>query len=121
MLYLTNSSIRYAVDICSEKPNYRVIIVADDEMEQDVVTRMVLSIASPNMQRIQKNLSRYTIEFNNGSIIKTVQAKETARGLKSHLLIVDKAIKDEIINNIFGSCEILEQVDRWKSKNNINE
>lgn len=112
MIYLNDFALRYAIQICAKKKNYKILIVAFTKLDVETCFFKIKKLQEYNKKIIKyvasKNTSVCFIEFINGSKITITRAANTAsRGNKCHLLIADKRIKKEIIKDVFMPCEIL--------------
>lgn len=101
MLYLSRSALFYAVSICEEKDNYRVIVACGSEVGCEAVMEEFryfnLEKDTQHIDRIVKGRNNSYVQFKNGSIIKVIVARESARGLRSHLIIVSPEVNKEIV------------------------
>lgn len=92
MLFLSNAALRYAVDICLEKDNYKVGIAVIGEDKRNTVQQMILDMVtgSDYIESVRNSKYNFTIDFKNGSYIKLINASDNSRGNRLHLLIADK-------------------------------
>jgi hypothetical protein len=107
MVYLTDLNLKYAIDMCLEKPNYSVtigvlektdIIRCFDFLNQNISERrktnnipdvFVINRFSVKLDNIQ---TQNEIIFNNGSRISIILPSESKRRIRCHLLIIDNRI-----------------------------
>lgn len=107
MVYLTDLSLKYAIDMCLAKPNYSVtigvlektdIIRCFDFLNQNISERrkiknipdvFVINRLSVKFDNIQ---TQNEITFNNGSRISIILPSENKRYIRCHLLIIDNRI-----------------------------
>lgn len=114
MIYLTNSAVQYAVNICSELEGYKVVI-ACDRANATKLFETLLSITNGNdIYKVHDD----GLSFKNGSTIRFVPISESARGYKAHLLIVDAEIEDELLHQVLLPMEVLDWY-RYNDKTSI--
>ena len=116
MIYLSNAALRYAVNICLELPNYRVVICPEFRSEwEDLMDQIVDYVPSlaENINRATKTKSSNCfIEFVNGSIIQFCSANESSRGLRANLIIVSSKVDEEFINVVLRPMEIKQLIEK---------
>lgn len=116
MIYLSNAALRYAVNICLELPNYRVVVCPESRNEwadlTDQIINYIPSLAI-NINRVIKTKSgNCFIEFVNGSIIQFCSANESSRGLRANLIIVSSKLDEEFINVVLRPMEIKQLIEK---------
>lgn len=123
MLFLSNAAIRYAVDICQEKEKYKVGIAIRGEDKREVVRELISSMISNSdcVERIRDSKYSFEICFKNGSIIRFIHPSDSSRGQKLHLLIVDRKIPIDIVQNVLKRCEIIEWLEYMYEQDNIKD
>lgn len=107
MVYLTDLSLKYAIDICLTKPNFSVIIGVFEKtdiiryfdfLNQDISERrktknipdvFVINRPSVKFDNIQ---TQNEIIFSNGSRISIILPSASKRCIRCHLLIIDNRI-----------------------------
>lgn len=119
MLWLSNEAIEYAVAKCRREPGYKVAIALNSRAKHTQIEMCLRDCLEDTDEfRIRKSACDMTIEFHNGSYIRTIPASDNARGYRMHLLIADEDINDEVINCVLRPCEILESIERQKRRYN---
>lgn len=110
MLFLSNAALRYAVDVCQEREKHKVGIAIHGEDKRNDMRELILSMISGSdcIERIKNTKINFEIYFKNGSVIKFVYPSDSARGNRWHLLIADKEIPMDIIQNVLKHCEFLD-------------
>lgn len=116
MIYLSNAALRYAVNICLELPNYRVIICPEFRNEWgDLIDQIIDYIPSlaENINRAKKTKSgNCFIEFSNGSIILFCPAKENSRGMRANLIIASSKLDKDFIYAVLLPMEIKQFIEK---------
>lgn len=110
MLFLSNAALRYAVDVCQERERYKVGIAIQGEDKRNAMRDLILSMVSDSdcVERIRNSKHNFEILFKNGSVIRFISTSDSARGNKLHLLITDKEVPYEVIQNVLKCCETLD-------------
>ncbi len=117
MLYLSDEAIQYAIAKCRNNDRYRVCVAIPDRIRrQKLYTILHHYLGEPDDYSEKLAMNKIRIEFENGSSIDTIPASDNARGYRSHLLIVDKTIDDDIIKCVLQPHEILEEQERYINK-----
>lgn len=116
MIYLSNAALRYAVNICLELPNYRVVICPESRNEwADLIDQIIDYIPSLaiNINRAIKTKSgNCFIEFSNESVILFCPANESSRGLRANLIIVSPKLDEDFINTVLIPMEIKQLIEK---------
>ena len=113
MIYLTESALKYAVNICEELPRYRIGICPRYRAEIESLLKNVQEYAR-DVQRIvfSKNSSSGQIYFNNGSMIEFIPPIEShVRGRAFCLVIADKDIDHDFL---YDRLRPAEKIDYYK-------
>lgn len=110
MIFLSNAALRYAVDVCQEREGHKVGIAIQGEDKRNAMRELILSMVSDSdcIERIRNSKYNFEILFKNGSIIKFVYPSDNARGNRWHLLIADKEIRYDVMQNVLKRCELLD-------------
>ena len=110
MIFLSNAALRYAVDICQEKEKYRVGIASLDADKLEAMRELLptLIVDRHCIESIINTKNEFRIRFTNGSTIMFISSSSNACGQRLHLLIADRDIPFDIMNNILRPCENLE-------------
>lgn len=110
MLFLSKASLEYAVKICIEKEKYKVGIAIMNEENKNAARDLILDMISKtdHVEKIYRNSSNFRITFKNKSEIRFIPAAESSRGNRLHLLIADKTIPLDILQNVLKPCENIE-------------
>lgn len=116
MIYLSESALKYAANICEEFPGYKVGIALLQvslslrnngcnimRIIQDAITDIAITdietIVCINGNRINR------IKFSNGSTIRFIPTSDSSRGYAFNLLIVEYGIDEEFVNYVLRPCE----------------
>lgn len=111
MIYLSESALKYAVNICEELPNYRVGIAlsrASLFLGKDGynIMRIIQDTITDIEARFYINGNTLNkIEFSNGSSIQFIPISESSRGYAFSLLIVEYGIDKEFVNCVLRPYE----------------
>lgn len=114
MIFLSNAALRYAVEVCAETEQYKVIVtaLADKRPEiQNKLINLVKQVCESEIYTIKNICNRTEIYYKNGSYIILAPANESMRGYRSHLLIADRDIDRETLEAVFYAKEILDMFD----------
>lgn len=109
MIYLSESALKYAVNICDELPNYKVGIVAPS-YKQDKLTEIIDKQESCASKQIRRShtIKAAEVSFANGSMIKFLRPTKSARGHAFHLVIVNENIDRDFIYRVLLPMEKLD-------------
>ena len=102
MIYLSESALKYAVNICEELSNYKVgIVLASKKIGYTAmqVIRDAITDTEATVYYIDNN--KHRIDFSNGSTIQFISASGKTRGYVPHLLIIEHNIDRDSLNRIF--------------------
>lgn len=123
MIFLSKAAIRYAVDVCQERERHRIGIAIHGEDKRNDMHELILSMISDSdyIERIRDSKYNFEIYFKNGSVIKFIYPSDNARGNRWHLLIADKEIPMDIIQNVLKRCEILDWYEYQFEQMNIKD
>lgn len=105
-IYLSYSSLQYAVNICQEKEMYRVGIAIEDEISNKEAKDFLLGLIKDydNVEKVINSKYEFNIYFKNGSLIRFVNTSGNARGQRYHLLIADKNVSEDVMRCIILPC-----------------
>lgn len=108
MIFLSNSALRYAVDICQERERYRVGIASMDEDKLEAMRELLPALITDRdcIEKIINSKNEFKIYFKNGSLISFLSTNNSL-GRRLHLLIADINIPIDIMNSILRPCENL--------------
>lgn len=97
MLYLTGLTLKYAIDMCLDKPKYVVYIAALDDISIKKTFYYLLGKITDD-SIVGKGFTDTfgEIDFRNGSYIRVIDASTTARYIHCHSLIVDNRVDGDI-------------------------
>lgn len=104
MIYLTDSAVQYAANICSELAGYKVTIACDREKANQLIEKLLSIVSNDDITKVYSK----ALIFKNGSSIRFVPVSESARGAKAHLLIVDHKVKDELLYQVLLPIETID-------------
>ena len=114
MVMLSDSAVRYAFMICSEKEHYKSgIYCANREMREQVesIVKSLCELYSDSILRTRFSTSDTYVMFKNGSLIRICSASESSRGQKFNLLIFDKEINPNILRVIISPSDIGDRLE----------
>lgn len=113
MILLSNAALDYVYEICIERRCFYVIVACNREADKsrvwDYLQNKVLNDISVGAdERIFQFSHRQdpSLCFVNGSFIKVISARESARGNRAHLVLIDKNIPENIICETLGHIEL---------------
>ena len=111
MIYLTESALKYAVNICEELPGYKVGICPCYRAEIEGLMKKVQEYAN-DVQSVVFTSGAGRICFNNGSAIEFIPPIESdVRGRAFCLVIADKDIDYDFL---YGRLCFAEKIDYYK-------
>ncbi len=97
MIYLTDLSLKYAIDMCLSKPKYVVYIAALDDISIKKTFYYLLGKITDDSIAGKGFTNTFgEIDFRNGSYIRVIDASTTARHIRCHSLIVDNRVDGDI-------------------------
>lgn len=103
-IYLSYSSLVYAMNICKEKGGYKVGIAIGDEESYKEAKDLLLTLVKDcdNVEQFadSKHKSNFHIYFKNGSLIRFINTSGNVRGQRYHLLIADKSVSEDVMKCI---------------------
>lgn len=102
MIYLSESALKYAVNICEELSNYKVGIVLSSKKNGYTAMQVIqdaITDTETTVYYIDNNNHR--IDFINGSTIQFMTTSGRIRGYVPRLLIVEHNIDRDSLNRIF--------------------
>lgn len=111
MIWLSDSALRYAADICYEKPNYTVIVFVTNRTATDDIERKLKTFIKNKHATVQAGTLRWHADYENGSTIKIMKADDGARGNRCNLAIVSENISQTEIDNIIRPLEFNQRHD----------
>lgn len=133
MIMLSDSAVRYAFMICSEKERYKSgIYCACRETRERIEEMMQLLCESyhDSILRTRFGSPDRCVVFKNGSIIRLCPANDFSRGQKFNLIIFDKEIEPVVLSNVISPSDLGDRFEynmyHYEKKNsntkeNINE
>lgn len=110
MIYLTDSAIKYAANICTELDGYKVVIACDRVKINRDFKKLLSIIKGDDVSKVYRD----SLCFKNGSSIRFVPVLDCSRGNRAHLLIVDPEIDKEFLHSVLLPMETL----NWYKYNN---
>ena len=110
MIFLSKAAVRYAIDVCQELDNRRIAIAIQTVDKRNEIRELMLDtlLNHERVERIINSRNNFEILFDNNSIIRFIHPSDSARGNRVHLMIVDKDIPIDPIQNVLKCCEILD-------------
>lgn len=109
MIMLSDSAVRYAFMICSEKSHYKSgIYCACRETREQVEEMMkpLYELYHDSILRVRFGSSDRYVMFKNGSLIRLCPANDCSRGQKFNLIIFDKEISPVILRSIVSPSDV---------------
>ncbi len=101
-----------AIRLCTQKPNYKVGVFTVTAQDTKRVCSEVIELISEDKEESEL-VNRKTvgvfdnyISFTNGSIIKFVFARDSARGHKFHYILYDRNIDHRLLVSVVLPTEI---------------
>ena len=103
---LTDDNLRYAVDICSHTPKYKVFIAVTNRNRLYNVIRFVADyITTPSKSIISGDFCE--ISFSNNSIIYIYAAtNKPIKGIRVNYSLVENEIDEKIVNAIIKPMQV---------------
>lgn len=112
MIYLSDSALLHAINICRAKPKYKVLVATNRRNDWSNIKKFLLHyIRDSDMYRISNTNSECFVQFKNGSFIRCIGSHDSFRGYRAHLLIVAPEIDNEIINCVLRHMEIAKEIE----------
>lgn len=112
MIYLSDSALLYAANICRAKPEYKVLIATNRRNDWNNIEKFLLHhLSGSDVYRISNTNSECTVQFKNGSLIRCITGHSSFRGYRAHLLIAAPEIDNEIINCVLRPMEIAKEIE----------
>lgn len=106
MIYLSESALKYAVNICEELPGYKVGIALSSKNGYDIMQVIVDAITDAKATIYFIDNNKHRIEFSNGSTIQFIPTcNNSIRGYVMHLLIVEYNLDKEFVNRVLRPYE----------------
>lgn len=112
MIYLSESAVKYAVNICEELPGYKVGIALSSKNGYDIMQVIMDAITDDEATIYFINNNSHRIEFSNGSTIQFISLPDGIRGYVPHLVIVENNIDREFVNSVLW----LDEIEYYSSK-----
>ena len=111
MIYLSESALKYAVNICEELPGYKVGIALSSKNGYDIMQVIVDAITDAKATIYFIDNNKHRIEFSNGSTIQfipTCNNNILVKGYVMHLLVVEHNIDKEFVSCVLRPYEKLD-------------
>ena len=119
MLWLSDEAIECAVAKCRREPVYKVGIALNSRAKYNEIEMCLRGcLRDTDEFRVRRSVCNMTVEFHNGSYIRVIPASDNVRGYRTHLLIADENISDEVINCVLKPCETLAILERRQRRYN---
>ena len=122
MIFLSDSAIKYSVNICTERSNYRVgIAIYDPNIKihvQNQICDICGKLGDGLVQRIVGQKHNFRVDFENGSNIRFLNTTGSSRGVKTHLLVLDEGIPYELWDNV-RRTEVLDMMEYFHGARNL--
>lgn len=117
MIVMSNSALKYAIDVCRERDNYKIGVVPYSTAQAEaIIETLKISYQNDNDLRLVNKVSfdGFQMQFNNGSLIRIIPSSYTARGNRFHLIIADNLVDRNFLSKAILPYEILE----WRDYHN---
>ena len=105
MIWLSNSALRYAVDVCNEIPNYRAIVYVRMITHADDIKYKLRTYLKNTRAMITDTAQSWHATYSNGSRLDVVAATDRARGRRCNLAIAEAGIDENIIDTVIRPAE----------------
>ena len=109
MVFLSNLAIMRAFTTCLERDNYRVNVAVNSlRMLHITISVIEKQVEDHDYYPIKRKStsSSYWVAFENGSTIDVFFVRDSTRGKKCNLLIVDKNVKDKVVRTVLMPGEV---------------
>ena len=120
MIYLSESALKYAVNICEELPGYKVGIALSSKNGYDIMQVIVDAITDAKATIYFIDNNKHRIEFSNGSTIRFIPTSDSSRGYAFSLLIVEYNIDKEFVNCVLRPCEKVDYYLNYLKGQSVN-
>lgn len=117
MIYISDSAIQYAVNLCREFNGFKAVIVSpDSEVRRRVIERLEeLIIPEYDGPRNHRSDNTVICQFPNYSSLRVIGMSENMHGCRAHLLVVDINADKQFVNTVLKPFETLPYRPRNKS------
>lgn len=117
MIYLSNSAIQYAVNLCQEFEGFRAIIASNDSDVRKTVIDKLKQLVLPDYDGPQNRFLDNTcvVQFQNHSTLKVIGMAENAIGSRAHLVVTDINIDRRTVDEVLRKLETLPYRPRKES------
>lgn len=105
MIWLSNSALRYAVDVCNEIPNYRAIVYVRMITQADDIKHKLRTYLKNIRAIITDTEQSWHATYSNGSRLDVVAATDRARGRRCYLAVAEAGIDKNIIDTVIRTAE----------------
>lgn len=105
MIWLSNSALRYAVDVCNEIPNYRAIVYVRMITHADDIKHKLRTYLKNTRAMLTDTAQSWHATYSNGSRLDVVAATDRARGRRCYLAIAEAGIDENIIDTVIRPAE----------------
>lgn len=120
MLWLSDEAIEYVVSKCRNEREYKVGIALNSRAKYNEVESCIRRcLRDTDIFEFHRGTNNIEIKFHNGSYIKVIPASNNSCGHRSHLLLLDEGIGDEVLNCVLRPCEIPESIE-WQRHGRYN-
>lgn len=117
MIYLSNSAIQYAVNLCREFEGFRAIIVSNDSDVRKTAIDKLKQLVLPDYDSPQNRFldNTYVVQFPNYSTLKVIGMAKNAIGSRAHLVVADINIDRRTVDEVLRKLETLPYRPRKES------
>ena len=117
MIYLSNSAIQYAVNLCREFDGFKAVIFSGDSDVRKTVIDKIKQLVLPDYDGPQNRLTDNTclVQFPNHSSLRVVGMSENTHGCRAHLLVVDINTDKQTVDCVLRPMETLPYRPRKES------
>lgn len=108
MLFLSNSAIQYAVNICREEDGRKIGFVINNKRKINLMNSLLSDMLADasDVEILMIRTNQLLIRFKNKSEIRLIPCLESSRMYRVHLMIVDRSVPPEFVQTILHQCEI---------------
>lgn len=103
---MSNSALKYAVDVCAEISDFQVIIYVQSMSTSDEIKRKLKTYIKNRNAIVYDSQQRWRADYGNTSGIEIVAANDNARGHRCNIAIVEGRIDRNTIETIILPSEI---------------
>lgn len=119
MIWLSDSALRYAADICAEHPQYTIFVFAEHVQHiGDIGMRLRTYVKNKNASW-RTNIDSWKATYDNGSRIEIVPVRFSTRS-RCNLAIADRRIDQDCIDMIIRPSEVHEPPHEYQTGGHVD-